>query len=114
MNKQKQTFSFNPPIKLVEESKWLLGVTSFDFTNSVFNITNKNNSFSITIPGHWETKSAEKTTDELSKFLDLRSENGSDLHVEQIRIKRLPLINGYSSSSLDTQKNEILEEIKKC
>ena len=39
MNKQMQTFSFNPPINLVEEGKWLLGVTSFEFTNSVFIIT---------------------------------------------------------------------------
>ena len=40
MNKQVQTFSFNPPINLVEEGKWLLGVTSLECTNSVFNITN--------------------------------------------------------------------------
>ena len=52
MNKQMQTFSFNPPINLVEESKWLLGVSSLECTNSVFNITNENNSFSIIIPGH--------------------------------------------------------------
>ena len=30
MNKQMQMFSFNPPIHLVEEDKWLLGVTLFD------------------------------------------------------------------------------------
>ena len=30
MNKQLQTFSFNPSINLVEEGKWLLGVTSLD------------------------------------------------------------------------------------
>ena len=62
MNKQMQTLSFNPPIILVEEGKWLLGVTSFECTNSVFNITNENNSFSITIPGHWQTNSDEKTS----------------------------------------------------
>ena len=28
MIRSKQTFSFNPPIQLVEEGKWLLGVTS--------------------------------------------------------------------------------------
>ena len=55
MNKQMETFSFIHPINLVEEGKWLLGVTSFECTNSVFNITNENNSFSITIPGHWES-----------------------------------------------------------
>ena len=27
MNKQKQTFSFNPPINLLEEGRWLLGVS---------------------------------------------------------------------------------------
>ena len=65
MIKQIQTFSFNPPINLVEEGKWLLAVSSFGCTNSVFNITDENNSFSITIPGDWENSSAEKTIDEL-------------------------------------------------
>ena len=64
-----QTFSFNPPIHLVEEGKWLLAVSSFECTISVFNETNENNSFSITMPGHWETKSAGKTIDELNKLL---------------------------------------------
>jgi len=53
MNKQMETFSFNPPINLLEEGKWLLPVTSFECTNSVFNITNDNNSFSISIPSYW-------------------------------------------------------------
>ena len=52
MNQQMQTFSFNQSINLFEEGKWLLGVTSLGCTNSVFNITNENNSFSIIIPGH--------------------------------------------------------------
>ena len=45
MNKQMETFSFNPPISLVEEGKWLLGVTSYEATNSVFKINHENNSF---------------------------------------------------------------------
>ena len=60
MVKQMQTFSFNPPIILVEEGKWLLGVTSFECTKSVFIISNENNTFSINIPGHCSTKSAAK------------------------------------------------------
>ena len=60
MNKQMQTFSFSPPINLVEEDKWLLAVSSFECTNSVFNITNENNSFSIIIPGLYQKKSDEK------------------------------------------------------
>ena len=87
MDKQRQTFSFNPPINLAEEEIWLLAVTSFECTNSVFNITNENNSFSIIIPGHWNSKSAEKTIDELNKLRELRSKNDIELHTEQVRKK---------------------------
>ena len=112
MNKQRQTFSFNPPINLLEEGKWLLAVSLFECTNSVFNITNENNSFSIIIPGHYETESAQKTIDELNNLLELRSQNGIELHVEQVRKKGLILINDYSLSSLGMFKDEILEELK--
>ena len=71
MNKQMQTLSFNPTINLSEEEKWLMAVTSCEATNSVFNITNKNNSFSINIPGHWQTKSAENTINELINYYSL-------------------------------------------
>ena len=114
MNKQMQTFSFNPPINLVEEGKWLLAVSSFECTNSVFNISDENNSFSIIIPGHYETESAEKTIDELKKLLELRSENGIDLHVNQLRKKGIILIKDYSLSSLGMFKDEILEELRKA
>ena len=53
MDKQLDAFSFNPPINLIEEGKWLLGKTSFQATNSVFNITEENNSFSFRVPGRW-------------------------------------------------------------
>ena len=82
MTRSKQTFSFNPPLNLVEEGKWLMAVSLFDCTNSVFNISNENNSFSIIIPGHYETESAEKTIDELNKLLELRT---LQLHVEEVR-----------------------------
>ena len=111
-NKQMQIFSFNPPINLVEDGKWLLEVSSFDCTNSVFNITDKIKSFSITLPCHWKSKSAEKTIDELNKLLELRS---LEMHVKEVR-KRGNKIklgdNEYSLSDFDTEKNEILEEKK--
>ena len=110
-NKQTQTFPFNPPINLVEEGKWLLGVSSFECTNSVFNITNENNSFSIIIPGHFQTEFAEKVGNDLSKLLELKS---LELHVKEVR-KRGKKIkigdNEYQLSDLDTQKTEILEEL---
>ena len=82
MNKQMQTFSFNPPINLVEEDKWLLAVSLFDCTNSVFNINNENNSFSIIIPGHWENEVSEKVVDEVNRLLEFRS---LESHVNEVR-----------------------------
>ena len=106
-----QTFSFNPPINLVEEGKRLLAVSSSDYTNSVFNITNKNNSFSIIIPGHWQTESAEKTIDKINKLLELKS---LELHVKEVRKRgnKIKIADiEYKLSDFDNQKkNEILEE----
>ena len=114
MTKQRQTFSFNPPINLIEEGKWLLAVSSLECTNSIFNITNENNSFSIIIPGHYESKSAEKLINDLNKLIELRS---LELHVKEVR-KRGDKIkigdNDYKLSDFDTQKYEILEELKKA
>ena len=86
MNKQTQTFSFKPPVNLVEEGKWLLGVSSYGCTNSVFNITSENNSFSIIIPGHYHNKSDEKTVDDLNKPLELEF---LELHVEEVEKKEI-------------------------
>ena len=82
INKQLQTFSFSPSIALVNEGKWLLAVTYFQSMNSIFNKTNENNSLSITMPGHWNFKSAEKTINETNKYLRLRYQNDFELHVE--------------------------------
>ena len=112
MNKQRQTFSFNPPIILTEEDKWLLAVSSFECTNSVFNITDENNSFSIIIPGHYQNKSDEKTIDDLNNLLELKS---LELHINEVR-KRGNIIKidkEYKLSDFDNQKYEILEELKK-
>ena len=109
-----QTFSFNPPINLVEEGKWLLAVSSLECTISVFNITNENNSFSIIIPGHYKTEFAEKVIIDLNELYELKS---LELHVEATR-KRGNIIKiaekEYKLSDPDNQKNEILEELKKA
>ena len=82
MVRSKQTFSFNPPINLVAEGKWLLGVTSLECRKCVFSITNENNSFSIIIPGHYQNKSDEKTFNELNNLLELKS---LESHVKKVR-----------------------------
>ena len=117
LNKQTQNFSFNPPINLVEEGKWLLGVSSFECTNSVFNITNENNSFLITIPGHWENIFTKRNIDELNKLLELRSQNGIELHVQEARKRGYQTIvgdNEYILSEFFTFKEEIIEDLKKA
>ena len=113
MNKQMQTFSFNPPINLIEEDKWLLAVSSFECTNSVFNITDENNSISIIIPGHYQNKSDQKPIDELNRLLELRS---LEFHVEEVKKRGIKIKigdNEYKLSDFDTQKYEIIEELKK-
>ena len=78
MIQSKQTFLFNPPRSLVEDCKWLLAVSLFDCTMSVFNITDEKNSFSINIPEHWNSNRAERTIYKLNKILDLKSPNNID------------------------------------
>ena len=70
-----------------EESKWLLAVTFFEATNSVFKITDENNRFSITLEGHWISKSAKKNIHEINKILELRSQNDMELHIKPVRKK---------------------------
>ena len=116
MNKEMQTFSFNPPYNLVEEGEWLLAVSLFDCTNSVFNITNNNNSFSIIIPGHYPNKFDEITIERLNTLLERRSENGIELHVEEVKYRGHLESLGmeqYKLSDLGIQKEEILEKFKK-
>ena len=85
MKKRMETFSFYPTIYLSEEGIWFLGVPSFEATNSVVIITHENSCFSITLQGHWNSKSSEKTIDELNKILELKTRNDIDLHVEQVK-----------------------------
>ena len=112
MNKQMQTVLFNPPINLVEEGKWLLAVSWFEYTNSVFNITNENNSISIIILGHYQTEFAEKMINDLKKLLELAS---LELHTEEVRKRGIKIKigdNEYQFSDFDTQNNGIPEELR--
>ena len=84
VDKQMQTFSLNPPIILVEEGKCLLAVSSFEATNSVFNKTDENHSFSISTPNHWNSEVSKQLINELNKLLELRSQIGLELHVDQV------------------------------
>ena len=45
LTKQKESFSFDVPLDLPEQ--WMMGVTSLQVYNTVYNITEKNNKFKI-------------------------------------------------------------------
>ena len=107
MIKQMQTFSFSPSINLVEKGKWLLEVSSFEATNSVFSITNENNAFSISIPGYWSSRGGAETIHKLKKLLELRSQNDIELHVQEFNKRGNKTKIGhkkYKSSDIVTQK----------
>ena len=117
MNKQKETFSFSPPIILVEEGKRLLGVSSFEATNSLVNVTNENKSFSISSTSHWIREIAQQTID---NFKEQSEPNKRDLklHIAEVIVKVQMIYIGedeYDLSDLDISllKNEIFEKIKK-
>ena len=117
MKKQTEPFSFNPPSNLAQEGKWLLGVTSLECTNSVFNITNGNNSFSISIPGHWNSEDSELITTELNKLLDYKSEDSIELHVGEVRKRGDQIKIGYNEYlelfDLDNREDSIIKEMKR-
>ena len=89
-----------------------MAVSSFECKNSVFNITNENNSFSIIIPGHYQIEFAEKMINDLNNLFGLKS---LKLHVEEVRKRgnKLRIADKeYKLSDFDTQKTEILEELR--
>ena len=84
----------------------------FECTNSVFNKTDENNSFSIIIPGHYQNKTDEKTINDLSNLLELKS---LELHVEEVKKRgnKIKIADKeFKLSDFDDQKNVIIEELK--
>ena len=115
MNNQKGKFSFKPSISLSDKRKWMLAVTFFEATNSVFRITNKNIFFPITLPSYWSWRGGSETIIKLREFLRLRAQNDIELHVKEVK-KRGNQIkvggNEYKLSDLDIRETEINKEIK--
>ena len=115
LNKQMETLLLSPPENLFEEGKWLLVVTSFEETSSVFNIIAENKSFWITITVHCYSKGGPETMKKLQKLLELRSQNDIELRIKVVRRKRNQIEKGdneYKMTDLGTHKNKIFEELK--
>ena len=83
LNKQKATFSFLPPINRSEERKWLIPLTCFEATKSVFNTTDENKNFLISTPGYWSSRGGAEVINKLSNLLELASQNDIELHVKE-------------------------------
>ena len=63
-------------------------MTFFETNNSIFNITDGNNSRSVTTPGHWSSRGGTKAIQKLQKISELRTRKDFELHVEEVRKKR--------------------------
>ena len=68
LKKQMEAFSILPAINFSEEGKWYLAVTSPEATNSVFNKTHENNSFSILAPRFWTPEGGEEHLTKLNEL----------------------------------------------
>ena len=100
---------------LSEQDKCLLSVSSFETTNYVFDITDENNSSSFSIPGHRNSKSAEKTIYDLNKLFLLTSETDTELCVGEVRKRGQQMKTGDEEnkvSNLGFHEKEINEELK--
>ena len=91
-------------------------MTSFECTNSVFNITDENNIFSISLPGRWISEDSEEIINKVNELLELKSENGIELHVKEV-VKRGTRIeiekSVYNLARFEHFKCEILSELKR-
>ena len=112
-----ENFYFKPPINVSEERKWLLAVTSYELSNSVFYIADENNCFAVSIPGRWRIPNflPEGIIVKQKNLLKLRSQNDIELHVEEVRRRGKKLKTGDKGdklSGLDSSIKEKLENIK--
>ena len=114
LKKQVEVFSFSLPTNPFEEGNRKLVVTSFEATNSVFNITIENNSFSISTPGHRSFRGGAEIINKLQNLLEMRDNNDIKLHVEEVRKRenQMKINNFIKLSDFDTSRNETLKKIK--
>ena len=90
----------------------MLAVTAFETTNSVFIITNENDSFSISTRIYWISNGGSETFFKLRELIKLREGIDIELHFEEVRKKGNQIKIGdkdYKLSDLDTRKNKIIK-----
>ena len=89
-------------------------MTSFEATNSVFIITDKKTSFSISSLNYWVLVGGEELINNPKNLLEVRSQNGIELHGKDFeeRGTRIEIGNGgYKLAGYDHCKSETLVEL---
>ena len=106
MNKQKESFSFDIPLDLPEQ--WMMGVTSLEVYNTVYNITEKNNKIKLfeTEQNLKEYKIATDFMSMIKKLYEISNKGISD--IEEIK----KLINDVKFKKVKFPKN-YYEELEK-
>ena len=93
----------------------VLGVFSFECTNSVFIIIDENNSFSFSFSGHWNSEDSDENINKLNKLLELKCENDVEIHVEiekRGNQKQIGDNENLKLSDFDTRRDSIIKELK--
>ena len=115
MTRQKESFSFDIPLELPE--KWMMGVTSLEAYNTVYNITEKNNKFEIRLtlqevePLNVDTRLVKNVNDYFIKFHETTTQASYIEYVE--KINKL-MVDSYSKNKKlsNFDSNELKKVIK--
>ena len=81
LTKSKETFSFKPPIQI--EGSWVIGLTSLELYNHIFNITEENNKLDL-YTGTFDEFSLTELKDELEEMRSVSDITPSHLQHEVI------------------------------
>ena len=96
MNKQKESFSFDVPLILNE--KWMMGVTSLEVYNTVYNITNSNNKLQIILNDRRQLDALEFDTGvvpNITKLYETYDLENNKLYYEFIEKANIYLLTSY-------------------
>ena len=111
MNKQKESFSFDIPLELPEQ--WMMGVTSLEVYNTVYNITEKNNKIKIfeTEEMLKEYKLATEFIPKIKNLYETSNKGISDIEeikklINDVKFKKVVFPNNYYDDL-----NKIIDQI---
>ena len=62
-------------------------MTSFEATNSVFDITDGYNRLSVSAPNHWCSRGEVEALNRMRIFLKLKSQTDTEFHVKEVEKK---------------------------